>query len=52
MNFSDVLLSHYTENMLKFWVFELTIFTLENSWSFSLSQWYKPCDYRHLLATC
>lgn len=49
---SDVLLSHCTDNMLKFWVFELNIFTLENSWNFSLSQWYKPCDYRHLLATC
>lgn len=49
---SDVLLSHCTDNMLKFWVFEVNIFTLENSWSFSLSQWYKPCDYRHLLATC
>lgn len=48
---SDVLLSHCTDKMLKFWVFELNIFTVENSWNFSLSQWYKPCDYRHLLAT-
>ena len=39
---SDVLLSHCTDNMLKFWVFELNIFTLENSWNFSLFQWYKP----------